>query len=167
MAKRRLYELAKARGLSSAELLEALKTAGVEGKSALSTMEEGDVDAALKKAGVDAKPQPAASENGQGPAPAEPTDGRPPVGERIRMRRRLRHLRRVHKSQLQELAGLAVELYRLDSPRQDDLATERLKAAAETEDELIQLEQRLGTNDVSVECANCGLHTRRTRYCLR
>ena len=167
MAKRRLYELAKARGLSSAELLEALKTAGVEGKSALSTMEEGDVDAALKKAGVDAKPQPAASENGQGPAPAEPADGRPPVGERIRMRRRLRHLRRVHKSQLQELAGLAVELYRLDSPRQDDLATERLKAAAETEDELIQLEQRLGTNDVSVECANCGLHTRRTRYCLR
>src|SRR5438270_164892 len=74
MAKRRLYELAKARGLSSAELLEALKTAGVEGKSALSTMEEGDVDAALKKAGVDAKPQPEASENGQGPAPAEPAD---------------------------------------------------------------------------------------------
>src|SRR5436305_13601050 len=153
MAKRRLYELARERGLTSAELLEALRNAGIEGKSALSTVEEGDVDAALKQAGVEARLPPAKSENGQGPSPAPPGPGeRPAVGDRIRMRRRLRHLRRLHQSQLQELAELAVELYRLDSPTQDALAAERLTAAAETEDELIQLEQRLGSNDVSVEC---------------
>src|SRR5438270_13635633 len=146
MAKRRLYELARERGVTRAELLEALKNAGIEGKSALSTVEEAEADATLKQAGVEPKPQPAQSENGQGPSPAPPAPGdRPAVGDRIRMRRRLRHLRRLHQSQLQELAELAVELYRLDSPRQDTLAAERLKAAAETEDELIQLEQRLGS----------------------
>ena len=45
MAKKRVHEIAKAQGLSSKELLAALKAAGVEAKAAASSVEE---DAAAK-----------------------------------------------------------------------------------------------------------------------
>ena len=74
MAKRRLYELAKERGLESSELLEALASAGVEGKSALSTMEEAELDEILKDANGAASGKASAaaapSANGAGPAGA-------------------------------------------------------------------------------------------------
>jgi len=173
MAKRRLYELAKERGLESSELIAALASAGVEGKSALSTIEEAELDEILQSGdgdhgsstGAAPKAPPSAGPNGAGPSAA--AGGRPSLAERIRLRRRRRQLRRLHRAQLEELAGLAIELYRLDSPRRDDLGDERLRAAAETDSELIEIEKRLGSGEVGGECPKCGLHSRRTRYCLR
>ena len=165
MAKRRLHELAKERGLTTREAIQALESAGIEAKSALSTVEEVTVEDALKKAGLNAKPKKAASKPAASAGAAQ--DGAPGVGQWIRLRRRRRQLRRLHKSQLKDLAGLAVELYRIDSPRGKDLAAERLKAAAETESELIELDRHFGPVEDAVECPKCGLNSKRTRYCLR
>ena len=51
MAKKRVHEIAKAQGLTSKELLAALKAAGVEAKAAQSSVEESDALAALKESG--------------------------------------------------------------------------------------------------------------------
>lgn len=63
MAKRRIYEIAKERGLTTQELVDKLVTAGVEVKSNLSSVEETDVDRVLKPAKKPTKPPkaPAAS----------------------------------------------------------------------------------------------------------
>ena len=50
MAKKRVHEIAKAEGLSSKELLAALKAAGVEAKAAASSVEEADAKKALAAA---------------------------------------------------------------------------------------------------------------------
>ena len=55
MAKKRVHEIAKAQGLTSKELLAALKAAGVEAKVAQSSVEESDALAALKNSGDGAK----------------------------------------------------------------------------------------------------------------
>ncbi|MET0305588.1 MAG: translation initiation factor IF-2 [Solirubrobacterales bacterium] len=69
MAKKRVHEIAKAQGLSSKELLAALKKAGIEAKAAASSVEEADALKALGNGGAatattpkpkaDAKPAPA------------------------------------------------------------------------------------------------------------
>ena len=51
MAKKRVHEIAKAQGLTSKELLAALKAAGIEAKAAQSSVEESDALAALKGSG--------------------------------------------------------------------------------------------------------------------
>ena len=51
MAKKRVHEIAKAQGLTSKDLLAALKAAGVEAKAAQSSVEESDALAALKSSG--------------------------------------------------------------------------------------------------------------------
>ena len=51
MAKKRVHEIAKAKGVSSKELLAALKAAGVEAKAAASSVEEGEALKALSAAG--------------------------------------------------------------------------------------------------------------------
>src|SRR6476469_6973793 len=51
MAKKRVHEIAKAQGLTSKELLAALKAAGVEAKAAQSSVEESDALSALKSSG--------------------------------------------------------------------------------------------------------------------
>ncbi len=62
MAKKRVHEIAKAQGLSSKELLAALKKAGVEAKAAASSVEEADALKALSGNGAAAaKPQPKAA----------------------------------------------------------------------------------------------------------
>ncbi len=48
MAKKRVHEIAKAQGLSSKDLLAALKAAGIEAKAAASSVEEADALKALK-----------------------------------------------------------------------------------------------------------------------
>ncbi len=48
MAKKRVHEIAKAKGLTSKEVLAALKAAGIEAKAAQSSVEESDALAALK-----------------------------------------------------------------------------------------------------------------------
>ncbi len=50
MAKKRVHEIAKAQGLSSKELLAALKAAGVEAKAAASSVEEADAVKAISAA---------------------------------------------------------------------------------------------------------------------
>ncbi|MGE5407313.1 MAG: translation initiation factor IF-2 N-terminal domain-containing protein, partial [Syntrophothermus sp.] len=42
MAKKRVHEIAKAQGLTSKEVLAALKAAGIEAKAAASSVEEAD-----------------------------------------------------------------------------------------------------------------------------
>jgi translation initiation factor IF-2 len=73
MSKKRVHEIAKEQGLSSKELLEKLKAAGVEAKAAASSVEE---SAALKALGVSSG---SPSSNG---APAQPgADSAPPVAK--------------------------------------------------------------------------------------
>ncbi len=50
MAKRRVYEIAKERGLTNQELLDRLRGAGIEIKSSVSSVEEADVERALSPA---------------------------------------------------------------------------------------------------------------------
>jgi lipoprotein-anchoring transpeptidase ErfK/SrfK len=101
-----------------------------------------------------------------GRPPHHPPD-RPGAIERLLLRPRLWHLRRRRDSQLKEVAGQAVELYRLDSTRQREQATARLKGAAEIDRELIELERQLEPDHVGGRCPGCGLYSRRTRFCLR
>ncbi|MDX6625953.1 MAG: translation initiation factor [Solirubrobacterales bacterium] len=60
MAKKRIHEIAKAQGVSSKELLAALKAAGVEAKAAASSVEEGDALKAIAAAKGNGGAQPAA-----------------------------------------------------------------------------------------------------------
>ena len=71
MAKKRVHEIAKAQGVSSKELLAALKAAGVEAKAAASTVEESDALRAIEaaKGNGGSKAAPAAKQPAQAPAP--------------------------------------------------------------------------------------------------
>ncbi|HKI66972.1 MAG TPA: translation initiation factor IF-2 [Solirubrobacterales bacterium] len=88
MAKKRVHEIAKAQGVSSKELLAALKKAGVEAKAAASSVEEGE---ALKALGNGAKPKPAAPQEAAKPAakpapkPAAPGNKSPGGGKKRRV----------------------------------------------------------------------------------
>jgi translation initiation factor IF-2 len=73
MSKKRVHEIAKEHGLSSKELLEKLKAAGVQAKAAASSVEE---TAALKVLGVGASAGPPSS-NG---APASTPEAAEPLG---------------------------------------------------------------------------------------
>jgi translation initiation factor IF-2 len=87
VAKKRVHEIAKAQGVSSKELLAALKAAGVEAKAAASSVEEADALKAIKAAkgngGAEApakkkaakKPEPAAK------APAKPKAAAAPAAK--------------------------------------------------------------------------------------
>ena len=91
MAKKRVHEIAKAQGVSSKELLAALKAAGVEAKAAASSVEEQDALKALSGANggggngapaaaaakPKADPKPAAAAKPATPAPAQPSQGAP------------------------------------------------------------------------------------------
>src|SRR5438132_1220691 len=95
MAKKRVYEIAKERGVTSKELLESLQAAGIDVKAAASTVEESDVartlspstgsadgKAAAPKAEA-AAPQRSEPAPGDGAAPtASPRPQRPAGGGR-------------------------------------------------------------------------------------
>jgi translation initiation factor IF-2 len=76
VAKKRVHEIAKAQGVSSKELLDALKAAGVEAKAAASSVEEADalkaISAAKGNGGAEAKKAPAKPAPQAGQAPAQP-----------------------------------------------------------------------------------------------
>ena len=77
MAKKRVHEIAKAQGVSSKELLAALKAAGVEAKAAASSVEEADalkaIQAAKGNGGAQATAAPAKpAPSGAAPAPQQP-----------------------------------------------------------------------------------------------
>ena len=89
MAKKRVYEIAKEKGVSSKDLLEALRAGGVDVKAAASTVDEADAVRVLAGAGsgngqaTAAAPAPKQSAPPKAPqkaAPkaAQPTDGRGP-----------------------------------------------------------------------------------------
>jgi translation initiation factor IF-2 len=64
MAKKRVYEIAKEKGVSSKDLLEALRAAGIDVKAAASTVEEAEAQRALSgdsPAAGNGKPAPAAA----------------------------------------------------------------------------------------------------------
>ncbi|HEV3033153.1 MAG TPA: translation initiation factor IF-2 [Solirubrobacteraceae bacterium] len=67
MSKKRVHEIAKEHGLSSKELLEKLKAAGIDAKAAASSVEE---DAALRVLGAAGAQPASASSNGGAAAPA-------------------------------------------------------------------------------------------------
>jgi lipoprotein-anchoring transpeptidase ErfK/SrfK len=169
MANRRVYEIARDRGLTTAELLERLERDGIHDKKPLSTIDEELVDAALADTAHqgEAASRPAKRDD-QPAAPAQHDDGGggPQLGA-LELRRRLRRLRRQRDEQLRELGGLAVELRRVGSTRYEELASKRLEEAAETERELLALERQVSPESVGGVCPSCGLHTKQTRYCLR
>ncbi len=73
MARKRVHEIAKARGLTSKEVLAALNAAGIEAKAAASSVEEADAARALEAAnggGAPAAKQEAAVKAGSKQAPA-------------------------------------------------------------------------------------------------
>jgi translation initiation factor IF-2 len=74
VAKKRVHEIAKAQGLSSKELLAALKAAGVEAKAAASSVEEADAVKAIKAAkgagGAEPKAAKAAAKSAEAPKKA-------------------------------------------------------------------------------------------------
>jgi translation initiation factor IF-2 len=73
LAKKRVHEIAKARGLTSKEVIAALRDAGVEVKAAASSVDE---SVALKALGG-ANGGDGAAAAGAGPAPAKADDGKP------------------------------------------------------------------------------------------
>ncbi|MFL5821433.1 MAG: translation initiation factor IF-2, partial [Solirubrobacteraceae bacterium] len=84
MARKRVHEIAKERGLTSKDLLDKLNAAGIEAKAAASSVEEADALRALEAGGVAPAPAGPAAE----PAPARPASpaagapapGSPPPG---------------------------------------------------------------------------------------
>ena len=86
MAKKRVHEIAKAQGVSSRELLVALKAAGVEAKAAASSVEETDALKAIAAAKSDGgggetatKAKPAAAKSSQTSSKPGETRGRDPL----------------------------------------------------------------------------------------
>ncbi|MGN6257773.1 MAG: translation initiation factor IF-2 [Solirubrobacterales bacterium] len=75
MAKKRVHEIAKAQGVSSKELLSALKAAGVEAKAAASTVEEADALKAISAA----KGNGGAGATKKAPAPQAQKPAAPPA----------------------------------------------------------------------------------------
>jgi translation initiation factor IF-2 len=98
VAKKRVHEIAKAQGLSSKELLAALKAAGIEAKAAASSVEEEQALQAISAAKADGgaaatatKPKPKAKEVPANPkaeakpaAPAKPVAKKPAGGTKKR-----------------------------------------------------------------------------------
>jgi translation initiation factor IF-2 len=94
VAKKRVHEIAKAQGVSSKELLAALKASGVEAKAAASTVEEADALKAIsaakgnggaeatKKAASAAPSEPKAPAAAAPKAPAPQQPGAKPAGKR-------------------------------------------------------------------------------------
>jgi translation initiation factor IF-2 len=91
MAKKRVHEIAKERGISSKEVLAVLQKAGLDVKAAASSVDEGDVQRAFSNgadaakaddgdAKAQAKPKAAASD-GQKPKQGQPSAQQPPAAE--------------------------------------------------------------------------------------
>src|SRR2546423_15693601 len=95
MANRRVYEIARDRGLSTAELLERLERDGIHDKKPLSTIDEDLVDAALAdtapegEAPVPAQPRARAERPRVPPAPLRDRDGGRPQLEALEPRQRM------------------------------------------------------------------------------
>lgn len=102
---------------------------------------------------------------------------RPTTQRRGRLRRRLRHLRRVRELLLRDLGGLVFEVHRSGQAGSDDhrrLVTEKLGRMASVDAELHDLEHRLDDHrglivrepGIGGTCPGCGeLHGSDARFC--
>src|SRR2546421_9824945 len=106
MANRRVYEIARDRGLTTSELLQRLERDGIHDKKPLSTIDEDLVDAALADTAPEGEPQAASRAQDKSPAPGREEREAPELG-RLELRRQLRRLRRPPSAQLKEVVGLA------------------------------------------------------------
>jgi hypothetical protein len=96
------------------------------------------------------------------------------IGERGKIRRRVRYLRKLRELQLRDLGGFALEQRRLGRERPDLMAA-KLEAAAETDRELRALERALSERrplrelrepGIGGACQACGtVHGSSDRYC--
>lgn len=161
MGKKRVHEIASEQGMTTSQVLEQLRAAGVDAKVALSAVDE---DTALRALGDGhsrssrRKPEPNGDQRG---APARkrgsgngarartprprprPTASKLGWLERARLARRVRRVRKQHESQLLDLGGLIFDMYRFGSTRQD-LVREKLKLLFTGTGELRELEAQLG-----------------------
>jgi hypothetical protein len=90
------------------------------------------------------------------------------------MRRRARYLRSLRELQLRDIGGFMVELERFDRQR-PDLVREKVVAAAQTDQELRELESALGERrsmgeirqpGIGGACQECGaVHGSSDRFC--
>ncbi|MEA2390485.1 MAG: hypothetical protein QOK31_594 [Solirubrobacteraceae bacterium] len=178
MSQRRVYEIARDRGLSTAELLGELDRAGVTGKATFSCVDDDVVERLLgPRTSAAAQHLPSngnghAAVNGRSNGNGSPatsdnghSNGRMAPVDRLRLWRRAGELRRLSHSQLEALTGLAAELQA--DGRSDQSTEQRLATAAATDAELIEIDRRLGRDGVGGTCPECGLHTTRARFCLR
>ena len=78
MAKKRVHEIAKERGISSKEVLAVLQAAGLDVKAAASSVDESEIERAF------------AAKNGGGEAKAEPAPAKPPGRRKGRRKARAR-----------------------------------------------------------------------------
>jgi len=78
VAKKRVYEIAKEKGLSSKELVETLKAAGIDVKAAASTVEESDVQRVLTGGASSDGAAPAKAPPEAKPAKAKPAEAKRP-----------------------------------------------------------------------------------------
>ncbi|HEY2160214.1 MAG TPA: hypothetical protein VGH24_02825 [Solirubrobacteraceae bacterium] len=95
-------------------------------------------------------------------------------GERSRIRRRARYLRRLRELQLRDIGGFVLELHRFGRER-PDLVKPKVQDAARTDAELRALERALGERGAPTElrepgiggaCPECGtVHGSSDRYC--
>lgn len=76
MAKRRVYEIAKERGLTNQELVERLRAAGLEIKTSVSTVEDADVERILGGGAASVKPATAESDAKPSATPPSARAGR-------------------------------------------------------------------------------------------
>jgi lipoprotein-anchoring transpeptidase ErfK/SrfK len=161
MGKKRVHEIAAEQGMTTSEVLEQLRAAGVDAKVALSAVDEDTALRALGNGGS-RSPRRTVEPNGDRPATRSPeraggngagarsTRPRPrPLAaklgwlERARLARRVRRVRKQHESQLLDLGGLIFDMYRFGSTRQD-LVREKLKLLFTGTGELRELEAELG-----------------------
>src|SRR3954468_4929181 len=100
MATRRVYEIARDRGLTASELIERLERDGIHDKKPLSTIDEELVDAALADTASDGEAAPRKPARSDAPAPpASAREDHDHAGSgqqlgRMELRRRVRQLRR-------------------------------------------------------------------------
>lgn len=116
-------------------------------------------------------PQPAPAVPPLDPPPAEPASA--VTGNRPKLRRRLRYLRRAHELGLRDLGGLVFDLHRF-SRRNDQLVAAKLHALDAIDREMRAIDAALGTGRDVVElheagitaCVRCGgLHGTDARFC--
>lgn len=107
------------------------------------------------------------------PTPADETQGPTPSGNRAKLRRRMRYLRRAHELALRDLGGLVFDLHRFGK-RNDQLVVGKLHALDNVDTELRAIERVLDDHRDITElhepgvtaCARCGaLHGTDARFC--